>query len=101
MPRLTPIPLVFNKLIWSDKHSFEFHFTDWVGMASPKSSLPVLPEIEKFKGIEMLCFCGDKEKDSLCNILDPMLGKRIVLKGGHHLGGDYEAIAETILNEFR
>jgi type IV secretory pathway VirJ component len=32
---------------------------------------------------------------------DGGLAKIILLKGGHHFGGDYEAIAETILREVK
>jgi len=78
----------------TNEADFEFHFTGWMGTGSAKT---VLPEIEKFKDIELLCFYGDMETDSLCKMLDPRLGQRIVLKGGHHLGGAYGVIAETVL----
>jgi type IV secretory pathway VirJ component len=78
---------------------FEFHLTDWVGGSSGSGALPILPEAEKLRGIKLLCFCGEEEKDTLCRELDPGLAKVIVLSGGHHFGGNYAAIAEAILKE--
>ena len=58
---------------------------------------PVLPEVEKLKGMPVLCFCGEKESDSLCKDLGPNLAKTISLPGGHHFGGKYDFIADAIL----
>ena len=80
---------------------FEFHLTDWLGITSSEPSLPVLPEVQKLRGMRILCFSGDEEKDSLCELLGPSLAESIVLKGGHHFGGDYKSIAETILKQAR
>jgi type IV secretory pathway VirJ component len=33
--------------------------------------------------------------------MDASFAKIIILKGGHHFGGDYEGIAETLLKESR
>jgi type IV secretory pathway VirJ component len=59
----------------------------------------VLPEVEKLKGKNILCFYGDDEENSLCKKLDGSLTRVVMLKGGHHFGGDYRTIAETILKE--
>ena len=56
-------------------------------------------KVDKLRGKKILCFCGDRETDSLCHKMDASLAKTIMLKGGHHFGGDYEGIAETILKE--
>jgi type IV secretory pathway VirJ component len=80
---------------------FEFHVTEWLESASRDTSLPVEPEIEKLKGMKILCFYGEEEKDSLCRKLPPSLAKPIPLPGGHHFGGDYASIVETILRENR
>ncbi len=85
----------------SDVANFEFHLTDWLGVSYGKKDYPVLPEVEKLKGVRILCFYGEEERNSLCKKLDMDLGKAILLKGGHHFGGDYEAIAKTILNDLK
>jgi type IV secretory pathway VirJ component len=85
----------------SDVVDFEFHLTDWLGVSSAKNAYSVLPEVERLNGVRVLCFYGEDERHSLCKKLDAGLGKIIPLKGGHHFGGDYEAIAETILRELK
>jgi type IV secretory pathway VirJ component len=84
-----------------EKVDFEFHLTYWLGGQSGGKARLVLPEVEKLKGKKILCFCGDQETDSLCHKMDTSLAKIIILKGGHHFGGDYEGITETILKESR
>jgi len=79
---------------------FEFHLTDWLGHTSG-SSVPVRPEVEKLKGKRILCFCGEDESDSLCHDLTPGLARTVLLKGGHHFGGDYKGIVDIILKDLK
>ncbi len=80
---------------------FEFHLSNWLGGAEHKGQFPVEPEIEKLKGMKMLCFYGNEEDDSLCQKLAPSLAKIVKRKGGHRLGGNYAPVAEEILSEVR
>jgi type IV secretory pathway VirJ component len=90
------VPLVV--LIGPGKDAdFEFHLTDWVG-GSPRSSLPILPEAEKLRGMKVLCLYGEEEEDSLCRELDRTIAGRLAFKGGHHFGGRYRAIADRIVS---
>jgi type IV secretory pathway VirJ component len=74
---------------------FEFHVTDWLGGDDP-SALPTRPEVDKLRGLPLLCVQGADEDDSLCPELDADTAERMVLPGGHHFGGDYELIAARI-----
>jgi type IV secretory pathway VirJ component len=76
--------------------SFEFHVSEWLG-AAPSDELPVAPEVEKLAGTRILCFYGEEEQDSLCHALPPGLATLVPEKGAHHFGGDYRALARTIL----
>jgi type IV secretory pathway VirJ component len=84
-----------------EKIDFEFHLSYWLGGSAGMHARPVFPEVEKLKGKKILCFCGDQETDSLCHKMDSSLAKIITLNGGHHFGGDYEGITETLLKESR
>lgn len=84
----------------SSTAEFEFHLTDWVG-GTDKNALPVKPEVEKLKGMKMLCFYGDDDSDALCKTLPPDLVKSTVLKGGHRIGSNFQEIVETILGKAR
>jgi type IV secretory pathway VirJ component len=59
----------------------------------------VKPEVEKLRGMNVLCIFGAKEKDSLCHILDQHAFKIVAEPGGHHFGGKYRDIADIILIE--
>jgi len=80
--------------------SFEFHVGEWLGLGE-SSQWPVLPEVRKLAGRQILCLYGDKEDDSLCPEIAPTLGKAVALSGAHHFGGDYEAVAGLILHELQ
>jgi type IV secretory pathway VirJ component len=81
----------------SDTVDFEFHFTDWFTNKSRSTSLPVRPEVEKLKGMKMLCFYGTEDKSALCPALDPGLVRPIPLGTGHRFGRDFEPIVDAIL----
>lgn len=60
---------------------------------------PVMPEVEKLRGQNVLCVFGAKEKDSLCHVLDKEAFKIVAEPGGHHFAGKYRDIADVILIE--
>jgi type IV secretory pathway VirJ component len=79
--------------------SFEFHVGSWIGNDDTEG-LPIRPEAEKLAAATTLCIYGADETDSLC----PRLGgavRPLMLPGGHHFDGDYEALAATILQSAR
>ncbi len=84
----------------SDTASFEFHVAGWLGGGN-KNTLPTPPEIQRLKGHEILCVYGTEERDSLCPRLPDGIAALLALKGDHHFGGDYTAIAEAILKRVR
>ncbi len=78
---------------------FEFHLSDWLGELVRRPGFQVLPEINRLKGTRILCIYGDNEDDPLCRDLDPALAHTVVVKGGHHFGGSYEALAQLIMQD--
>jgi type IV secretory pathway VirJ component len=89
--------VVLIVLIGPEKEAeFEFHILDWVPGRAVRG-LPVLPEIERLAGRQLLCLQGEEERDSLCRSLAPGQAQVVTLKGGHHLGGDYRGLARQIL----
>ena len=68
-----------------------------VGQQTPV--LPMRPELEKLRGLRILCLYGADETDTLCAGMDPRLAKCVRLPGGHHFGGSYREIADRILSE--
>ena len=80
--------------------NFEFHFSDWLG-GSSRAGVPVAPQIDKLKGMKILCLYGKEEKDSLCPTLDQKKSNIKILsqEGGHHFNGDYKRLAAQIFSE--
>lgn len=77
------------------KAAFEFHVTNWLGKSGDK---PILPEAVKLKAANTVCFYGTDEKaDALCPLLDASQTRTVAMPGGHHLGGDYDALAAQML----
>jgi type IV secretory pathway VirJ component len=79
--------------------SFEFHLTEWLGGA--KGDRPTAPEIARLRGLRVLCMYGTGEKDSVCPMLPPGAATVVPIEGGHHLGGAYSSLADTILRAAR
>ena len=75
---------------------FHFHPSEWLRKPS-YDSLPMLPELEKLRGREILCAYGQKEKESFCLSLPAGLVHPLARPGGHIVGKDYGPIADWIL----
>lgn len=80
---------------------FEFHVTDWLGRPAESGLQLVGPEIEKLRGLRVLCLYGTEEKDSACPGLPAGLANLVPVEGGHHFGGAYRELAERILRSSR
>lgn len=76
------------------KAAFEFHVTHWIGASGDR---PIAPEAQKLSAANTLCIHGSDERDSLCPQLAPKHVRALALPGGHHFGGDYDALAGRIL----
>lgn len=82
--------------------AFEFHVSDWLGGAA-SNERPTLPEVAALRAelppaVPILCLYGTGENDSACPAAARESGARaIAMPGGHHLGGDYPALARQIL----
>lgn len=74
---------------------FEFHLSNWV--MNGDSGLPVRPELDKLAMPAALCIYGDDDADSLCPHLQNSRVKLVKLAGGHHFNGDYDAVAQVVV----
>jgi type IV secretory pathway VirJ component len=68
-----------------ERASFEVHWTDVVLSRSRATDLPVLPELERLRGVRMLCVRGEDERDSICRRLDPALATPVTHDGSRRL----------------
>lgn len=68
-----------------DHASFQFHLADIVTQVRHEGDLPVLPEMQKLRGMPILCVRGSNESKSLCPQLDPSLARVETHAGGHRI----------------
>jgi type IV secretory pathway VirJ component len=81
----------------AEQAEFEVTMTAWL-RHKPKV-YPVLPEIEKLRGMRMVCFYGTEDDDAVAPRLDPGLAKVVAVKSGHRFGSNFDSIVQTILEE--
>ncbi len=78
---------------------FEFHWRDELMDVRRATDRPVLPEVERLRGMTVLCVYGEGEKDSLCRGIDSTLATPFERPGGHRLPADDTAVlARLIVN---
>jgi len=97
--RLTPATRAAISLVAligvSHTAAFEFHLANWVSSGS--DGLPVAPEMNRLSARDTLCIYGDDDKDTICPQVAAQHARVIELPGGHHFGGNYEGLANLIL----
>jgi type IV secretory pathway VirJ component len=79
---------------------FEFHLSNW--LAADAEGLPIRPEAVKITSPpRLVCMYGEDEDDddTLCPTLPANAARVLKLPGGHHFDGDYDELAELILQQ--
>jgi len=74
---------------------FEFHFSDWLHQ-KPSAAAPLAPEIARIE-TKVLCISGSDEGDEACKSFSGPRYAQQVLPGGHHFGGRYDVISNSII----
>jgi len=78
----------------------DFVYTpSWMFWHTDAPQHAVKPELEKLRGMNILCVYGEREKHSLCLQLEPGLATILREPGGHHFAGKYRDIADAIVSE--
>jgi type IV secretory pathway VirJ component len=76
--------------------TFEVSPLDWIFSSATPTAHPVRPALESATGLDVLCLESGSPADSGCP-QEPRPGlARLHLRGSHHFGGDYEALARRI-----
>lgn len=79
--------------------AFEFHLSGWLGWGPRSPERPVLPELRLIRGPRVVCVDGAQDPGRLAPDLDLGPGKRVLVPGSHHFGGDYRGLARVVLRE--
>jgi type IV secretory pathway VirJ component len=84
----------------SEHTSFQFHWVDLILSVPKGADIPVRPELEKLRGTPMVCIYGRKDRDAICQALEPGLAHSVARDGGHRiLPADADWIASMVLGE--
>ena len=81
---------------FSNQTNFQFHFKDIFMETRRPSDVRTLPELERLRGMNLLCIYGAEEKDSGCRDAPSGLVKEVVRNGGHHFDDDFKAIGDLV-----
>ncbi len=79
--------------------NFQFHLIDLVRDSKREEDIAVMPELERMRGLRMLCVYGTQVQDSACRSADAALLTRVAIEGDHHFDRNYDALARLILRE--
>ena len=79
--------------------NFKWHLQDVFRDVSRDDDVPTLPELAKLQDVPVACVYGSDERESACRSTAPEV-KRIERRGGHHLDGDFETVADLIHDAF-
>jgi type IV secretory pathway VirJ component len=82
----------------SNETNFQFHFKDIFVNSRRPSDVRTLPELERLRGMNLLCIYGADEKDSGCRDAPPGLVKAVVRNGGHHFDDDFKALGDIVFD---
>ena len=81
----------------ADRASFEFRWQDLLHEPRRATDLPTRPELERIRGVRMLCLYGAEENGSLCPSLDQSLARVSRIPGGHVLDASSGATAAALV----
>ena len=82
----------------SNETNLQFHFRDIFMQTHRRTDVRTLPELERLRGMNMVCVYGLDEKDSGCRDAPAGLVKQVIRKGGHHFDDDFKAIGDIVLD---
>lgn len=76
---------------------FEFRVRQWWTRSSAPSRA-VRPEVEKLRGLRVLCIHGQGDENGACPEMATSGATVVELRGGHHFRGDYPRLMRTVLD---
>jgi type IV secretory pathway VirJ component len=77
--------------------NFKWHWQDVIRDVKRSSDVPVRPELDHIRMVRTICLFGADEKESGCRDTPPEV-KRVERTGGHHMDGDYKAVADIVFD---
>ena len=79
--------------------NFKWHLQDVFRDVTRDDDVPTLPELAKVRDVPIVCVYGSDEHESGCLGTESNV-RRVERKGGHHLDGNFEAVADILHDAF-
>ena len=77
--------------------NFKWHWQDVFRDIKRPSDIPVRPELDRVKAVRVICIFGVDDTESGCRDT-PQEVRRVERRGGHHMDGNYRAVADVVLD---
>ncbi|AOF94263.1 AcvB/VirJ family lysyl-phosphatidylglycerol hydrolase [Sinorhizobium sp. RAC02] len=91
VPQLTLMAL-------SHQVDYEISVSGWLGVAGEGAGGDPIDDIARIDPKRVQCISGTEEDDDPCPTLKSSGVEAIAINGGHHFDGDYEGLADRIVN---
>lgn len=76
--------------------NFRFHLLDLVHHSDRADDIPIAPELERLRGLNVICVYGVGDADTGCSDADSTVVRRFARPGGHRMTGGFDAIVDLI-----
>lgn len=80
----------------SARANFQFHLIDLVRDVERPDDVALAPEIERLRGLDVLCVYGIDDRSTGCLSADTTVVRRVARPGGHRLTDGFDAIASLL-----
>jgi type IV secretory pathway VirJ component len=80
----------------SRRANFKFHLIDLFRDVERDDDLSLGPELQRLRGLRVICIYGAEDRTSGCPGSDPQLVQSYVRPGGHRLTGGFDAVADLL-----
>lgn len=81
--------------------NFHFHLIDLLRDVHRDDDVPTGPELERLRGLRMLCIYGSDEAESGCRGADTSLVQLHERHGGHRVTSDFDPITDLVVAGLR
>lgn len=80
----------------SARANFQFHLIDLIRDVERPDDVALAPEIERLRGLDVLCVYGMDDRSTGCLSADTTVVRRVARPGGHRLTEGFDAIASLL-----
>lgn len=81
--------------------NFQFHLIDLIRDVKRDDDVPVLPELQRLRGLKLLCVSGKDDDNALCPHADTSWVRVVMRDGGHRITEDFDVIGNLLADALK